>query len=273
MQYLPNSLCSSALMQNVFSSVLSSPAKCTGVFSSLGKKLGGKLVLLTLLGVFISFLCSSPIAKGQDCVSGNCGTWTIVPIGTVACKYIIVNGNPCYVCYGYRYRICNGVYQVETTEYKLDPNCQVTMDSTRSNPNFWNILVKSIFAEGDIVCAQDCFKQYVRAGNSNYDCLGSSNCASTVGFSQVQVFNSRCSEFIDIEPTPRVTLKVDCNLLCCCVRSYQMCYDVSTGQVRVCNPTTTIYGGPVTCSGSASYTPPANCNIVHRSGCIEIICE
>ncbi|MBI3258556.1 MAG: hypothetical protein HYZ54_03610 [Ignavibacteriae bacterium] len=65
MQFLPVVRRSSALLQNAVSSCIVTPAKFTGIFSYVNKRLGGKAIWLVLLVALVFSLSYSPDSKAQ----------------------------------------------------------------------------------------------------------------------------------------------------------------------------------------------------------------
>ncbi len=140
----------------------------------------------------------------------------------------------------------------------------------------FSAIVESMWAPGQLPCAKDYFKK-IRDGNSNYDCIGPIGCSSALGVTTVQAFSATCYEYIHTEPLVgyscmAATWRQNCQSSYCCIKTWQMCYDASTDQVRTCNPTTTSYGIAPTCEGNSTFTAPSGCTITYRTGCYSPNC-
>ncbi|MBS1536573.1 MAG: hypothetical protein JST20_02345 [Bacteroidetes bacterium] len=268
------------------------PPSPRNLTSCLHRELGGKAIWLALLIVFISSLSYSPNAKGEDCGPATVGctwtTWTQVnssPLNTDLCTtvYIPIDGLSvgCQVCFGYRYRWCGTTYEVEVNQYQIANPCydyfkNIAINGTPAEKATWKSISESIWPYGHILAAKHFFKNYIRQGNSSYDCLGSTGCASGSGFAVVRSYSAECYEFLELTSSTGSpfagTWRMACESSKCCIKTWQMCYDVSTGEVRTCNPTTTSYGFSTSCTGFSSFTAPDGCTIVHRTGCYSLSC-
>lgn len=289
MQSVSNIRRNSVSMQDAVLSVLVSPAKSTGIFSYAGKKLGGKaawLVLLIVLGLSLSY---SPNAKGQEtCLPPSLGcTWTdweyMYPqmAGADVCITVNIGGNNCQVCYSYMYRSCGTMYEVYVNWFKLDDPCRTYMTnllntSSAADSAEYIALNKSITEQGKLVCVKDYFKRIIRNGNTDYDCVDPTGCLSTKLTTTIRAYSTQCVEYIDVSGSDGsclgITWILDCSSTYCCIKSWEVCYDASSGQVRTCNPSTYSTGLTPTCEGSAPFTLPPGCSILHRTGCIAIDC-
>lgn len=281
-------------MQNAVSSdVLTTPATIANSYSYQSKKLGGGVVWLAVMTVLMFFVGFTPNAQGQtscepEVADPGC-VWTgwveVDPQSSqAACTTLVINGSSCQVCFGFRYRRCGDVFEVDVNGFATAEPCLSYMKSlahgTLADKLLWKSIVNSLYAVGDLPAAKAFYENVMRNGNSGYNCTGPTGCNSSIGSHIVYSTVASCIEYIDVDGGSvgsgcvGSTRRVACASTYCCFKSWQMCYDAVAGQVRTCNPTSGVLGStPPACSGSASYTPPSGCSIGYRTGCFTQECS
>ncbi|MBI3258555.1 MAG: hypothetical protein HYZ54_03605 [Ignavibacteriae bacterium] len=170
-----------------------------------------------------------------------------------------VNGEICNVNFFYKYRQCGAtnLYQYLVVGYTWPPPpCGISAylnNLKATDLTAYYAALASIRAQAQLPCGEHFFKK-IRLESlvpTDYDCLYTTGCeTSGLGNVEIQTFNDKCIEFIDVYTPPNpatgnpgcpgATYFVDCGSGQCCVITRRMCYD--NGIVRSCVTLHTGYG-------------------------------
>lgn len=261
----------------------------SSILHNVIKKLGGESYGLILLLTLVFALCFPQHSRAQsnscnaDSACTNWGAWTIVTDSVP----IVLNGDTCYVKFRYQWRLCPTPVKIQIKTFEMtfpDSSCAFGpyLDSLNNNNSndLWPI-VENMLAQADRRFGEKRFLIHRTnyPPSSNFDCSYSVGCNSIAGLVEVVTYYSECRDYIavgapggGVSPScPGISYVVDCNSDDCCILSRKMCYDNSTGKVRVCE-TSSPGSGTSNCTGNGTYTPPPGCSIVWRSGCRSVSC-
>ncbi|MFN8361056.1 MAG: hypothetical protein U0264_14170 [Candidatus Kapaibacterium sp.] len=261
-------------------------------------------VLLTVILLCIVYnpLKSQPIAYYPNCGNVNCTTatnWTYVGAGPAYSGYPLFNVVISYTTVGtppfqiqvpctttvyveFRWRICDGKYEVEIGKFWWDYNqCPINPSSPTYiadmkalhlrvyqdlMSDFFRSYLKSMPGGNGIVCPPNCcpegYKYATMSAASCYylaiewdDGIASGGNHHIIPTSASQPIANYLIN-VPANATPYISVN-NCQVTTCCTRNYKICYDINTQEEVITEDVQPPPVGPQTCP--ESQTPPFTC--------------